>query len=158
MSNQNRIAQLNEEVKGYGPEDILRRAYREFHANLTFATSLGEEDQVITDMIAQIHPNIEIFTLDTGRLFQESYDLLAKTQKRYPNVSFNVYYPDTQAVEDMVRNHGINLFYESVANRKLCCGIRKIEAAADDVTPRVAHLAILFVMVAFAPPLARPRP
>ncbi len=77
-------------------------------------------------MIAGIASEMEIFTLDTGRLFQETYELRAKTQKRYP-MPFIVYYPDTEAVEDMVRNHGINLFYESVENRKLCCGIRKVE-------------------------------
>ena len=77
-------------------------------------------------MIANIAPQIEIFTLDTGRLFQETYDLIAKTQKRY-KLDFKIYYPDTQAVEDMVQNKGINLFYESAENRKLCCGIRKVE-------------------------------
>ena len=126
MPKQDEIKKLVEQSQGWGPEDIIRLAYREFGDKLTFATSLGEEDQVLTDMIARIHPEIEVFTLDTGRLFQETYELLAKTQKRYA-LNFNVYYPDTQAVEDMVRNHGINLFYESVANRKLCCGIRKIE-------------------------------
>ncbi|MBI5415546.1 MAG: phosphoadenylyl-sulfate reductase [Candidatus Omnitrophica bacterium] len=113
-------------TKGFSPEEIIKFAREEFGGKLTFASSLGEEDQVITDMIARVAPDIEIFTLDTGRLFQETYELLAKTQKRYP-MSFIVYYPDTEAVEDMVRNHGINLFYESVENRKLCCGIRKVE-------------------------------
>lgn len=115
-----------EETNGFTPEQIIKFVHKEFDGRVTFASSLGEEDQVITDMIAGIAPEMEIFTLDTGRLFQETYELLAKTQKRYP-MPFTVYYPDTEAVEDMVRNHGINLFYESVANRKLCCGIRKVE-------------------------------
>jgi phosphoadenosine phosphosulfate reductase len=115
-----------EETSGFTPEQIIKFVHKEFDGRVTFASSLGEEDQVITDMIAGIAPEMEIFTLDTGRLFQETYELLAKTQKRYP-MPFTVYYPDTEAVEDMVRNHGINLFYESVANRKLCCGIRKVE-------------------------------
>ncbi len=122
----NKIQTYLEETNGFTPEQIIKFVHKEFDGRVTFASSLGEEDQVITDMIAGIAPEMEIFTLDTGRLFQETYELLAKTQKRYP-MPFTVYYPDTEAVEDMVRNHGINLFYESVANRKLCCGIRKVE-------------------------------
>ena len=121
------IEELNAKTKGMTPEHVIRLAFHEFKGKINFASSLGEEDQVLTDMIANTHPEIEVFTLDTGRLFQESYDLLAKTQKRYRSVNFRIYYPDTEAVEDMVRNQGINLFYESVANRKLCCGIRKVE-------------------------------
>ena len=113
-------------IEGFSAEQILKYAYEQFGSRLTFASSLGEEDQVITDMLSKVTPKIEIFTLDTGRLFPETYELIAKTQKRYPML-FKVYYPDTKAVEDMVRAKGINLFYESVENRKLCCGIRKVE-------------------------------
>lgn len=126
MDHNKKIEDLREKTRGLTPEQIIKFAAKEFGEKVVFASSLGEEDQVITDMIAAAAPQIEIFTLDTGRLFQETYDLLAKTQKRYP-MTFKVYYPDTEAVEDMVRNHGINLFYESVENRKLCCGIRKVE-------------------------------
>ena len=108
------------------PEQIIRISSKEFNQRLVFASSLSEEDQVITDLISKVAADIAIFTLDTGRLFQETLELLAKNQKRYP-MAFQVYYPDNEALEDMVRNHGINLFYESVANRKLCCGIRKVE-------------------------------
>ena len=107
-------------------EQIIRLSAKEFGKRLVFASSLGEEDQVITDMISKVANDIEILTLDTGRLFQETYDLLAKTQKKY-QMTIKVYYPDNEAIEDMVRNHGINLFYESVANRKLCCDLRKVE-------------------------------
>lgn len=122
-----RIKYLLDKTKGLGPEALLRLVAQEFGNTVTFASSLGEEDQVITDMIAQNAPGIEVFTLDTGRLFQESYELLAKTQKKYAQVPFKVYYPDTLAAEDMVRTKGINLFYESVDNRKMCCGVRKVE-------------------------------
>jgi len=121
-----KVKELLEETKGYGPEDIIRAAYRAFGEHLTFASSLGEEDQVIMEMINNTHSQIEVFTLDTGRLFQETYELLGKTQKKYGN-NIKVFYPDTEAVEDMVRSQGINLFYESIENRKLCCGIRKIQ-------------------------------
>src|SRR3989338_4803569 len=126
MIHHEEIKKYLEAAKVMTPDQIIKFAYKEFGEKIVFASSLGEEDQVITDMIAKTAPEMEIFTLDTGRLFQKTYDLLAKTQKRYP-MTFKVYYPDTEAVEDMVRNHGINLFYESVENRKLCCGIRKVE-------------------------------
>lgn len=121
-----KIQTLNEKVRGQKAPEIISIAYGEFGNRVNFASSLGEEDQVITDIISKVSPEIEIFTLDTGRLFQETYDLIAKTQKRYP-MPFKIYYPDTKAVEEMVKGKGINLFYESVENRKLCCGIRKVE-------------------------------
>lgn len=126
MDLKSKISELLTKTKGLSAEDIIRVAYHEFGDRINFASSMGEEDQVITDMISKVAPQMEVFTLDTGRLFQETYELIAKTQKRY-DLNFKIYYPDTEAVEDMVRNHGINLFYESVANRKLCCGIRKVE-------------------------------
>ncbi len=122
----NKVQKYLEMTQGFTVEQIIKFAHQEFTGRIAFASSLGEEDQILTDMIAKIAPNIEVFTLDTGRLFQETYELLAKTQKRY-SLSFTVYYPDTKAVEEMVRSHGINLFYESIENRKLCCGIRKVE-------------------------------
>lgn len=121
-----KIKDLNQSAKDMTPEQIIRLSAKEFNQRLVFASSLSEEDQVITDMISKVAADIAIFTLDTGRLFQETLELLAKNQKRYP-MTFKVYYPDNEAVENMVRNHGINLFFESVANRKLCCGIRKVE-------------------------------
>ncbi len=124
---QGEITKFLEKVKNLRAEEIIKASWEEFGQRVNFASSLGEEDQVIADMISKVAPQIEIFTLDTGRLFQETYDLLAKTQKRYPKLCFKIYYPDTQAVEKMVAARGINLFYESVENRKLCCGIRKVE-------------------------------
>ncbi len=125
MSNQ--VNQLLEKTKGLNAEAIIKLAYDTFGSRVSFATSLGEEDQVITDMIARVAPGIEVFTLDTGRLFPETYELIAKTQKRYSKINFKIYYPDTKAVEEMVKAKGINLFYESVDNRKMCCGVRKVE-------------------------------
>jgi len=122
-----KIPELISATKGLDSQGIIQWAFKTFGNRVVFATSLGEEDQVITDMIARVAPGIGIFTLDTGRLFQETYDLLAKTQKRYSQVTFKVYYPDTRAVEEMVAAKGINLFYESVENRKTCCGVRKVE-------------------------------
>ncbi len=125
--NKDKIQQLNEKAKGLDAAGIIRLAYQEFGDKVNFATSLGEEDQVITDIISKGAPFIEIFTLDTGRLFQETYELLDKNQKKYPKVKFKVYYPNNQHLETMVQEKGINLFYNSVENRKLCCHIRKVE-------------------------------
>ncbi len=93
---------------------------------ITFSTSLGQEDQVITHHIATNELPVEIFTLDTGRLFQETYDVLELTQKKFKN-SIRVYAPDNSVVEELVTTKGPNSFYESVENRKECCNIRKID-------------------------------
>ena len=123
---QEKLEDLKIKAKGLSAKELIKFISKEFGPRVNFATSLGEEDQVILDMISKVAPAIEVFTLDTGRLFQETYELLAKTQKRYP-LKFKIYYPDTKAVEEMVKARGINLFYESVENRKMCCGIRKVE-------------------------------
>jgi len=126
MQRKLKIEKLNEKAGELTAEEIIRLSVEEFDSKLVFASSLGEEDQVITDIISKTAPRIEVFTLDTGRLFPETYELIEKTQKRYP-MTFRVYYPDAKRLEEMVRQKGINLFYESVENRKLCCGIRKVE-------------------------------
>ncbi|MDE1920583.1 MAG: phosphoadenylyl-sulfate reductase [Candidatus Omnitrophica bacterium] len=121
------IKQLNAQAHGLDAPGIIKLAESRFGSRVSFATSLGEEDQVITDMIASLTPGVEIFTLDTGRLFAETYELMAQNQKKYSRLNFRIYYPDTKSVEEMVRSKGINLFYESVENRKLCCHVRKVE-------------------------------
>lgn len=118
--------QYNERFKNSSVNDVLDFFLNEFKGKIAFASSLGAEDQVLTHLIAKIDPSVKIFTLDTGRLFPESYDLIERTNSRY-KINMEVYFPDAQKVEKMVSEKGINLFYESVANRKLCCQIRKIE-------------------------------
>ena len=76
-------------------------------------------------MLAKINPKARIFTLDTGRLYQETYQVMDELSKKY-NISFEVMFPDIKEVEEMVSTKGINLFYDSVENRHLCCGIRKV--------------------------------
>jgi phosphoadenosine phosphosulfate reductase len=94
-------------------------------STIKLASSLGAEDQVLTHMIAERGLPITVFTLDTGRLFPESYELMAKT--RALGVSLEVMFPDRATVEEMVQEHGVNLFRESVALRKHCCAVRKVE-------------------------------
>ena len=77
------------------------------------------------DIMIKINPKFRFFTLDTGRLPQETYDIMDLVRKKY-NISIEVLFPDAKEVEDMVREKGVNLFYESVENRKLCCEIRKV--------------------------------
>ncbi|MDO9254420.1 MAG: phosphoadenylyl-sulfate reductase [Bacteroidales bacterium] len=105
--------------------EILSKALELFGSKITFAASLGAEDQVITYMLSKIDKSANIITLDTGRVFPESYDLLHRTVSRY-GIAIKSYYPDTTQVEEMVNTKGINLFYESIENRKLCCHVRKI--------------------------------
>jgi len=93
---------------------------------MVFSTSFGQEDQAITHAIASTNSPIEIFTLDTGRQFQESYELMDLTIKKY-SLSLKTYFPSTPAVEKMVAEKGFNSFYTSVENRKECCFVRKME-------------------------------
>ena len=83
------------------------------------------EDQVLTDMILKKNKNAIIFTIDTGRLPQETYDVIDKTRKKY-GVNIEVLFPEGSDVEELVKNHGVNLFYESIDLRRECCHIRKI--------------------------------
>ena len=89
------------------------------------ATSYGAEDMVLMDMIAKFAPQIGIFTLDTGRLPKETYDLMQQAKKHY-QLEVDVYYPDTLSIEQFVTHNGPNAFYDSVDMRKQCCGIRKV--------------------------------
>lgn len=113
------------EAKVQNVIDTLGRIEREF-SPAAFASSLGAEDMVLTDLIVKHAPKIEIFTLDTGRLPAETHDLLKEIKDHY-NLSVRIYFPDATAVEAYVNQHGSNAFYESVDLRKSCCHIRKVE-------------------------------
>lgn len=91
-----------------------------------FANSLGAEDMVLTDLIIKAKLPIEIFSLDTGRLPLETYDLIATVDRHY-GLKLKIYFPQAEEIESYVRNHGINAFYESVTLRKACCYARKVE-------------------------------
>ncbi len=106
--------------------DLFSILLEENLGEIAFSTSLGQEDQVLTHHIATNSYPIEIFTLDTGRLFQETYDVLSNTKKKY-KVPIKVYTPNSQKVAELVTQKGPNSFYDSVENRKECCSIRKIE-------------------------------
>lgn len=103
---------------------VLRQAHQE-HAPVVFANSFGAEDMVLTDLIAKHHPAIEVFTLDTGRLPEETYQLMETVVDRY-KIPLKVYFPEREAVENYIAHSGPNAFYDSVALRKDCCRIRKV--------------------------------
>lgn len=107
--------------------NLLSTAASEFGANnITFANSFGAEDMVLTDIIMRNQLSIEIFSLDTGRLPIETYDLIAQTEKTY-HTKLKIFFPQAEAVETYVRTNGINAFYESIDLRKACCFMRKVE-------------------------------
>lgn len=97
-----------------------------FPEGTVFSTSLGLEDQVITHLIFAHNIPIEVFTLDTGRMFPETYETLDNTVRKYKK-SIKVYFPNTIHVEQLVNEKGLFSFYDSVENRKECCAIRKVE-------------------------------
>ncbi len=109
-----------------GPE-ILKWALNTF-PKIGLASSFGAEDVVLIDIISKLdkNNNIHIFTLDTGRLNQETYTLMDEIKDRYSR-TIDVYFPNFQEVEDMVTEKGFNLMYKSIENRKLCCEIRKVK-------------------------------
>ena len=104
---------------------VLQQGARDY-APVAFANSMGAEDMVLTDLITKHRPDIEMFSLDTGRLPQETYDLMQTVRERYA-VPLKIYFPDAAQVEALVARIGVNGFYDSVENRKACCHVRKVE-------------------------------
>lgn len=104
---------------------VLEQAVGDF-APVTFANSLGAEDMVLTDLIAKHKLDIAMFSLDTGRLPQQTYDLMQQVRTHY-QLALQVYFPEAAQVEQYVALHGANGFYDSVENRKRCCHVRKVE-------------------------------
>jgi phosphoadenosine phosphosulfate reductase len=117
------IQQLNQDLKT--PQEVLKWSLDNLHPSIAMASSFGAEDVVVIDMIMKINPKARIFTLDTGRLNQETYDVMDEIRQKY-NMNIEVMFPDQNETEQMVRVNGMNLFYHSIGNRKLCCGIRKV--------------------------------
>ncbi len=108
--------------------NVLDHYISKYENKIAFASSLSIEDQVITDLILSLanSKSVKIFTIDTGRLPSETYDLIDKTNKFF-DIKLDVYSPNSKNVEEMVKSKGINLFYDSVESRRECCNLRKIE-------------------------------
>ena len=126
MTLQTDIDSAAAQLKGRTPQEVLTWALGNYE-KISLASSFGAEDVALIDMIAKIKPDAHVFTLDTGRLNAETYEVIAKVQQKYPQIQLRIMFPQAEAVEQMVSDKGINLFYDSVENRKQCCYIRKVE-------------------------------
>jgi len=124
---------MNENFEKMSAEEIIRWALQKYGDKVALASSFGAEDVVLIDMLVKVfnelritNYELRIFTLDTGRLPQETYDVMDRIREKY-NVEIKVFSPDARAVEDIVEKYGFNLFYKSIELRQLCCKIRKVE-------------------------------
>lgn len=120
------LEQLNQQFSSATTQDVIEWVVNKFGNKAALSTSLSVEDQVILHMIALTGIHVNVFTLDTGRLFPETYDLIDRTVKKY-RIPIRFFFPERQSVEEMVSLNGINLFYDSIENRKKCCLVRKID-------------------------------
>jgi phosphoadenosine phosphosulfate reductase len=127
-------------LEGLGAEEILIWAIKNFHPRLALSCSFGNaEGLVLLDLMHRIEPASRVYVLDTGRLPQATYDLIDRVRDRYDK-HVEVVFPDAAAVEAMVRERGMNLFYESLENRQLCCRLRKVEPNRRYLAELDAHV------------------
>lgn len=122
----NDFTKLEELIKLLPPEEALKTLADIYPGKIVFSTSFGYEDQVLTHLIFSNNIPVEVFTLDTGRLFAETYSVWNSTLDRYKQ-PIKAYYPNATSIEKLISEKGPNSFYESVENRKECCFIRKVE-------------------------------
>jgi phosphoadenosine phosphosulfate reductase len=122
----NSFNSASEEFETKSAEEILSWSMKNFSPNIAFASSFGAEDIVVIDLMIKIdRKNSRIFTLDTGRLNPETYDIMDKIREKY-QISIETVFPNYLEVEKMVNGKGVNLMYQSIENRKYCCEIRKL--------------------------------
>ena len=124
--NKNTVAELASRVEPMSAQEVLKLGLDTFGRKAALSSSFGAEDMVLIDMLMKLDRTARIFTLDTGRLPQETYNVIDATRSKY-GAAIEVFFPQADAVQAMVAEHGMNLFYQSVDNRKLCCGVRKME-------------------------------
>ena len=121
-----KLQYLNNEIKGMALADSILYIIKNFEGKKVFSTSFGIEDQVLTHYIAPYAEFVSTFTLDTGRQFNETYEVFQKTQNKYPNLDIATFFPEEKDIKAYVTSQGINGFYNSVESRKECCRIRKV--------------------------------
>lgn len=124
--NEKKLIQLSQEIQELSFENSLAKIVRYFGDEVVFSTSFSIEDQLITDALVKEKLPVNIFTLDTGRLFPETYSVWSRTLEFY-KTPIEVYYPEAQSLENFVRTNGPNAFYDSADLRKACCHVRKVE-------------------------------
>jgi phosphoadenosine phosphosulfate reductase len=114
-------------VEELNAHDVLRIAIETLGADrVALSASFGPEDIVLLDLLRDIEPEPRVFTLDTGRLPQQTYDLMDRVRDFF-KIDIEVFFPDAESVESMVRERGVNLFYNSIDERRRCCDVRKVE-------------------------------
>lgn len=119
------VQEISLDMESKGALKVLKWALDTFHPRIALASSFGADDVVVIDMLAKLNKDVQVFAVDTGRLNQETYDVMDAIRDKY-DITIDIYFPDQKEVEDMVEESGLNLFYRSVENRKLCCEIRKV--------------------------------
>ncbi len=120
------IEKLNEEFKVMSSKDILNWAFKTFGERIVLASSLGLEDQVLTDLSVKLFSKVRVFVLDTGRLHQKTYDVLEESMEKY-HIKYEILFPKLEDVQALEEEHGPNPFYKSLELRHRCCRIRKVE-------------------------------
>jgi phosphoadenosine phosphosulfate reductase len=127
-NNQEQIDMVNtEERAGFSTLEILQWALEKYSPAIALASSFQVEESVLIDIMHRLRgADFRVFTLDTGRLNQETYECMDALRERY-GIQIEVFFPDAAAVEKMVHSHDLNLFYQSIEMRKMCCNIRKVE-------------------------------
>lgn len=120
------VQELATRFEGKDPETVIRWALERFHPRMALASSLQAEEMVILDMAWRMNPGVRVFTLDTGRLHEETYTVMEQIREKY-GIGVESYFPNREAVEALEREKGFYSFRQSVEERKYCCGIRKVE-------------------------------
>lgn len=121
----NQIEEILDKIEGKNPVQQISFLAEKFKGKIAFSTSFGQEDQIITHYIFEHNLPVKVFTLDTGRMFEETYKTFSKTLQKYKK-QIEVYFPDKEKVEELLTKKGPFSFYESIENRKECCQIRKV--------------------------------
>ncbi len=120
------VQKINADFEKLSAVALLQWALKQFPSKIAVASSFGAEDVVLIDIMMKLDPSVKVFTLDTGRLNEETYEVMDKVRRKY-GVSIESYFPQAQAVEKLEREKGFYSFRESIENRKECCAIRKVE-------------------------------
>lgn len=134
------IEELKAELSNSTPQAILQAAVKHFGDELVMACSFGEEDTALLDMLAKIKADARVFLLDTGRLPEETYEVWNSCRTKYPQIRFEIYAPEAGALQSLLAAKGPYSFYESIENRKECCGVRKVEPLGRALTSASAWI------------------
>src|ERR1700712_2427533 len=126
LLDEHEAGQLAVELDGSTPQELLAGAMERWGSQLAICTSFQAEGMAILDMAWRIDPEVRLFTVDTGRLPQETYDMIEQVRTRY-GIEVEVYFPDARRVEEMVGRFGPNFFQKAVEARLHCCNVRKVE-------------------------------